>query len=49
MSDSESSIRDADLAKSVTALSSSQILAQTAASFAIEADLDIERVLSLLQ
>ena len=42
MSDSESSIRDVDLAKAVTTLSSSQILAQTAASFAVEADLDIE-------
>jgi flagellin len=49
MTDSESSIRDVDLAKSVTALSNSQILAQTATRFAIEADLDIERVLSLLR
>ncbi len=49
MSDSESSIRDVDLAKAVTRLSSSQILAQTATSFALEADLNIERVLSLLQ
>ena len=49
MSDSESSIRDVDLAKAVSTLSSSQILAQTATSFAIEADLDVERILSLLR
>ena len=49
MGDSESSIRDVDLAKAVTSLSNSQILAQTATSFAVEADLDVQRVLSLLQ
>ncbi len=49
MSDSESSIRDVDLAKAVNALSSSQILAQTAISFAVQANLDIDRVLALLE
>ena len=45
----EASIREVDVAKAITALASSQILAQAAASIAFEADTDIERVLSLLQ
>ena len=49
MTSAESAIRDADLAKTMTSFTRSQILSQTAASFALEADVDIERVLSLLQ
>jgi flagellin len=49
MTNAESAIRDADLAKAMTSFTRSQILSQTAASFAVEADVDIERVLSLLQ
>lgn len=49
MTNSESAIRDVDIAKAMSSFTHSQILAQTAASFAVEADVDIERVLSLLQ
>jgi flagellin len=49
MTNSESAIRDVDIAKAMSSFTRSQILAQTAASFAVEADVDIERVLSLLQ
>ena len=45
----EASIREVDVAKAITALARSQILAQAATSIAFEADTDIERVLSLLQ
>ena len=47
--DSESEVRGTDMVKAMTELTRSQILAQTAASFAVEADVDIERILSLLQ
>jgi len=49
MMDSESEVRGTDMVKAMTELTRSQILAQTAASFAVEADVDIERILSLLQ
>lgn len=49
MTSSESAIRDVDLAKAMTNFTRSQILAQSAASLAVEADVDIDRVLSLLQ
>ena len=49
MTGSESEVRDVDMAKAVSNLSRAQIMAQTAASFAVEADVDIERVLSLLK
>lgn len=46
---SEVEVRETDVARSITELTRSQILSQTAASFAVEADGDIERILSLLQ
>ena len=46
---SEVEVREADVARSITELTKSQIMSQTAASFATEADTDIERILSLLQ
>ena len=49
MTNSESAIRDVDIAKAMSSFTHSQILAQTPASFAVEADVDIERVLSLPQ
>ena len=49
MRSTESSIREIDVAKAITALSRSQILSQVATSIAAEADTDIERILSLLQ
>ena len=49
MHSTEVNIRDADIAQTLTNLSSSQILAQTASSLAMEADIDIERILTLLQ
>ena len=45
----EADVREADVARSITELTKSQILSQTAASFAMEADTDIERIFSLLQ
>ena len=45
----EADVREADVARSITELTKSQIMSQTAASFATEADTDIERILSLLQ
>lgn len=45
----EESIRQPDLAKLVTQMSRSQILAQVATSMSIEADADIARILTLLQ
>ena len=45
----ESNVRDADVAQTISNLTRSQIMAQTATSLAQEADIDIERVLTLLQ
>ena len=49
MVNSETEIRGADLARSVSELTKAQIMAQTATRFAVEADADIERILSLLR
>ena len=49
MTGAESDVRDVDLARAITDMTRSQILAQTAATFAVEADVDVERILSLLQ
>jgi flagellin len=49
MGTSESEIRDADIARSMTELTQSQIMAQTAARFALDVDNDIEQILSLLR
>ena len=49
MQATESTIREVDLAKSFTAMAHSQILAEAATSIAVEADADIDRILSLLQ
>jgi flagellin len=48
MVNTESEIREVDVARSVTNLSRSQVLSQVATQVAIEADTDIERILSLL-
>lgn len=45
----ESQIREADVAMAATRLARSQILSQAATSIAVEADADVERILSLLQ
>ena len=45
----EGSVRDADIAQTLTNLTRSQILAQTAGSLAQEADIDIERILQLMK
>lgn len=49
MQSSESDIRDADMAQTLSNLSRSQIMVQTASSLAQEADIDIERILTLMQ
>jgi flagellin-like hook-associated protein FlgL len=49
MQNAESSVRDADIVQTLSSLTQSQIMAQTAISLAQEADVDIERVLALLQ
>jgi len=49
MGNSESEIRDADIAQSMTELTQSQIMSQTAAHFALQVDTDMERILSLLR
>ena len=49
MRSSEADIRDTDLVRATSDLTRSQILSQTAASFASDADMDIERILSLLK
>ena len=49
MYSTEGSVRDADIAQTLTNLTRSQILAQTAGSLAQEADIDIERILQLMQ
>ncbi len=49
MRSSDADIRDTDLVRATSDLTRSQILYQTAASFASDADMDIERILSLLK
>ena len=49
MESAASEIRDADIARSVTEMRKSQIMLQVAANIAVEADADIERILSLLR
>jgi len=49
MYSTEGSVRDADIAQTLTNLTRSQILAQTAGSLAQEADIDIERILQLMK
>ena len=49
MQSAESNIREVDIAKSITALTRSQIMAEAATSIAVEADGDIEQILSLLR
>ena len=45
----ESNVRSADFAQTLSSLTNSQIMMQTAASLAYEADIDVDRILSLLQ
>ena len=45
----ESNVRSADFAQTLSSLTNSQIMMQTAGSLAYEADIDIDRILSLLQ
>jgi flagellin len=49
MQGAEANVRDADVARALANLSRSQILTETASSLAREADVDLERILSLLQ
>ena len=49
MRSTEGSVRDADIAQTLTNLTRSQILAQTAGSLAQEADIDIDRILQLMR
>lgn len=49
MRGTEAAIREVNVAQAVTAMARSQILAQAATTMAVEADADIERILSLLQ
>jgi flagellin len=49
MKSSEADIRDTDLVRATSDLTRSQIMSEVAASIAVEADVDIERILSLLQ
>jgi flagellin len=49
MIDTESSIREVDVARAATRMTQSQILAQAATSIAGQADADIQQVLSLLR
>ncbi len=49
MQSAESNVRDADIARTISNMTRSQILSQTATSLAQEADTDISRILSLLQ
>ena len=49
MSGSESDVRDVDMARAISNLSRSQILSQTAASLALEVDVDVKRIFALLQ
>ena len=45
----ESNVRSADFAQTLSSLTNSQIMIQTAGSLAYEADIDVDRILSLLQ
>lgn len=45
----EANIREVDIAKAITAMTHSQILAEAATSIAVRADSDIEQILSLLR
>ena len=45
----EATIREPDLARLVTQMTRSQILAQVATSVSVSADADIDRILTLLQ
>ena len=45
----EGEVRDADVAQTLSNLTRSQILTQTASSLALEADVDIKRILTLMQ
>ena len=45
----ESNVRSADFAQTLSSLTNSQIMMQTAGSLAYEADIDVDRILSLLQ
>ena len=49
MLSAEASIREPDLARLVTEMTRSQILAQVAASISVEANTDIDRILTLMQ
>ena len=49
MTGSESDVRDVDMARTISNLSRSQILSQTAASLALEVDVDVKRIFALLQ
>jgi len=42
-------VRDADVAQTLSNLTRSQIMTQTASSLALEADVDIKRILTLMQ
>ena len=48
MASAQSAVRDVDVARAMTAYTRSQILSQTAVSQAVEADLDVDRILALL-
>ena len=45
----ESNVRSAEFAQTLSSLTNSQIMMQTAGSLAYEADIDVDRILSLLQ
>ncbi|HIG57224.1 MAG TPA: hypothetical protein EYG11_11155 [Candidatus Latescibacteria bacterium] len=45
----ESDVRSADIAQTLSSLTSSQIMTQAASSLALEADIDVDRILALLQ
>jgi len=49
MQATESNIREVDIAKGITAMTHSQILAEAATSIAVSADADIEQILGLLR
>ena len=49
MVDAESQIREVDIARAASSMARQQILAQAATSIAVEADQDVERILSLLR
>ncbi len=49
MLSAEGAVRDADIAQTLSNLTRSQIMAQAASSLAQEADVDVDRIISLLQ